>query len=234
MVGAIIQVAAYLLVAAGGEAVQRDWIKQNAPGAPYYVECKRGRFTLVGFETLNDARDYAISSTITDSYRWNEKPEDRTAKIFENGGRHLETYIAGVPQSNYDGVDAVLTKREKDTQRALILQNGAVARGFPYYIYVESYIYNAFVTLPLYLAANTFDQAKEYAVRTTIGLYKMNGQLGDNKIKIFERGGKHIETIIGGFPEEEYNRMVTERKKKEGNKEVKVVTSGGWDSSKMR
>jgi len=233
MVGAIIQVIVTLVQATVAEAEAKKRIGEGAKSAPYYVECPRGRFSIIGFDDLRYAREYAVASTLSNTYRWNEKSEDRIAKIFENGGKLIETYVCGLPQGEYEKIEADPGDKEKSYLQAVIDRNTSIVRSnYPYY--VETHMYDHITTIPIYLGATSLEQATKYAINYTIGLYKMNGQLSDKSISVFERGGRLVEKYIGGFPEAEYNRLKAEKESKEGKKEVKVVTSGGWDPSKMR
>jgi len=94
----------------------------------------------------------------------------------------------------------------------------------PYYVEY----YHTFLVA---VGVQTLEEAISFAIDETTGLYKMNGQLNERTVRIFEKGGRLIETYISGFPEEEYKRLKAERELKD---EVKVIGSGGWDPSKMR
>ena len=67
---------------------------------------------------------------------------------------------------------------------------------------------------PLVHGFHDLEDAKKHAVKHTVGMYRMNGQLNDKAAKIFENGGKLIETIISGLTEKEYNDIKAKRKNK--------------------
>ena len=102
----------------------------------------------------------------------------------------------------------------------------AAARKSPFY--VES---SDSKDEPFVYGFHYFDDAKKHAVRQTVGMYRMNGQLNDNEAKIFEKGGKLVETIISGLTEKEYNEIKAKRENKE-EKQVKSVTAFTWNPSK--
>ena len=83
----------------------------------------------------------------------------------------------------------------------------------------DPYYVEYYHTFLLTVGVQTLEEAREFAVSETTGLYKMNGQLNERTVKIFERGGKHIETYISGFPEAEYNRLKAEQEGKNEKKE---------------
>jgi len=98
------------------------------------------------------------------------------------------------------------------------------ARKRPYYVENAYFEGN-----PVVHGFDDLKSARKYAVNHTAGTYRMNGQLNDMEAKIFENGGKYIETIISGLSESEYNEI----KAKQGSKEekpVKSVVSFSWNA----
>jgi hypothetical protein len=106
-------------------------------------------------------------------------------------------------------------------------------RNRPYYV-EKFYNKNQDVIV---LGFDILKNAKKHALEQTTGTYHMNGRLNDKEAKIFERGGKHIETYISGFPESEYNeikeRQTRERAERKDVK-IKSVVSFAWNYSKKQ
>ena len=97
------------------------------------------------------------------------------------------------------------------------------ARSKPYY--VEEFYYEG---EPLVHGFDTFDEAKKHALKRTAGMYPLNGQLNDKEAKIYETGGKLVETVTSGLSESKYNEIKAERESKGGT--GKVVSSFTWRS----
>ncbi|MDR0334768.1 MAG: hypothetical protein LBH69_02645 [Methanomassiliicoccaceae archaeon] len=83
---------------------------------------------------------------------------------------------------------------------------------------------------PLVHGFINLSDAKKHAVKHTVGMYRMNGQLNDKEAKIFEKGGKLIERVISGLSESEYNGIKAEREAKQDKPATKAVTSFSWNS----
>jgi len=96
-----------------------------------------------------------------------------------------------------------------------------ILKKFPYCVeYYHAY--------PIIGGFNDLKSARKFALDNTIGLYRINGQLNERKARIFENG-KHIETIISGFTESEYNKIKAEQETNEGES-VKSVVSFSWNA----
>jgi hypothetical protein len=223
----VLQLILMAVVVASVEVEARRLIKENAKETPYYVTYPKGRFPIAGFWSLEDAREYAILTPRSKAISWNKESDDGKVKIFERGGKHIETYIDGYLESEYPGIGArsrvnSTWKMGSPSRRTeLVMRNG-----LPYYVEQDDMTLGAF----------TLKEAKGYAVSTTAGLYRLNGQLSVKTVKIFEKGGKHIETIIDGMSESEYNEVKAKRGNEEENEKepIKAVMSFGWNSAKMR
>ncbi|MCL2143358.1 MAG: hypothetical protein FWH44_03760 [Methanomassiliicoccaceae archaeon] len=120
-------------------------------------------------------------------------------------------------------MSAMLTPVEHFT---LLASGGTIGHNDePYYVEAPA----AWVSLWV-ASFNNFKDARKFAVNYTRGMSKINGQLNDRCVKIYENGGKLIETIISGLPESEYN-AIKERQAKESMEqgtEIKSVVSFGW------
>ena len=99
----------------------------------------------------------------------------------------------------------------------------------PYYIEIPMVYFDDFI----YIGFDDIEGAIKFGVKHTRGLYALNGQLNDMRVKIFKNGGEHVETVISGLPEAEYNRIKAERESKESGS-VKAVTSFSWSSAPRR
>ncbi|MCL2143354.1 MAG: hypothetical protein FWH44_03740 [Methanomassiliicoccaceae archaeon] len=82
------------------------------------------------------------------------------------------------------------------------------------------------------IVVHGFDNLKDaraYAVKHTVGMYRMNGVLNDNVARIFV-SGTHTETIRSGLTESEYEKAADERKDDgAGKKEAGSVVSFSWN-----
>ena len=97
------------------------------------------------------------------------------------------------------------------------------ARTFPYYVeFSRTGVYGY----------DELENAIWGAKHLTIGTYHFNGVLSKREAKIFENGGKLLETIKGGFTESEYNR-IKEMQENEGADEEETVSvqSFKWSNS---
>jgi hypothetical protein len=82
---------------------------------------------------------------------------------------------------------------------------------------------------PCTFLCDTLEYARKKAACRSSLLYSLNGQLNDMEARIFEKGGKHIETYKSGLPEAEYNMIKEEKEKEDENKpETKSVISFSW------
>ena len=84
----------------------RSEVEERARKMSYHVKCARAVFPLVGFHTLNEAREYAAEQTRSEPFRWNERSDNRLAKIYRNEGTLVETYISGFPEEEYNRLTA--------------------------------------------------------------------------------------------------------------------------------
>jgi len=211
----------------GGKIIeQRKEVREHASETLYYVECPRALYPLVGFDTLRDAREYAVLGTRSEAYRWMERHEDRIAKIFKKGGEQIETYIGGFPEEEYADIGDDLQCGEEWCIGTMSEQTSmAVCKEVPFTIK-----FGDLYSFP----AETLDAARKIAVANTVGLYKLNGQLNDNKAVILDSCGNIIETYVSGLPEAEYDNIAEERKAGQEKKEMRTVSSFRWDASKMR
>jgi len=204
-----------------------NMIAKNANNLHYYVESPGAEFSPVGFVTLEDAREYAILETGTLQHYRVQRPEDRIAKIFEKEGKHIETYVCGRPEAEYHSIknEEERKVKPKSFQASVLARNELIVRNnFQYYVVRDG----------IAQGGNTLEAARKFAsLFDARGMYRMNGQLNEKEIKIFERGGKLIETYRSGLTEAEYNAAKAKQETKE-EKPVKAVTSFSWNSDKMR
>jgi len=74
---------------------------QNKPDAPYYIEYNTP-MEKYGFDTLDEAKKFAVMLTENDSHSMSLRSVSKEAKIFEKNGTFVVTYKNGRPQAGAD------------------------------------------------------------------------------------------------------------------------------------
>jgi len=69
---------------------------ENNPNAPYYMEYGTDKYA---FNSLDDAKKFAVMLTSNDSHSMSLKNISKEAKIFEKDGTFVVTYKNGRPQT---------------------------------------------------------------------------------------------------------------------------------------
>ncbi|MCL2143357.1 MAG: hypothetical protein FWH44_03755 [Methanomassiliicoccaceae archaeon] len=174
---------------------------------------------VTGFDTLEGARRYALNSTVG-MYNLNGVLSDHEAKIFERGGKYIETIIGGFPESEYN-----MMRGCQSSEKTGETENNGTEYMGPYRAELIH------LNMPNVSRVYNLEVALKAAADLTRGTFKLNGQLSDRYVKIFDKNGDLVETIIGGFTESEYN-AIKERQAKEKAEnekaEVKSVVSFSW------
>ena len=91
------------------------------------------------------------------------------------------------------------------------------------------YVENEYLGGTVVHGFDTLKDARSYAKKHTVGMYRMNGILNDNVAMIFDKG-VYIETIRSGLTESEFEASAGKGNVDDGEgKEKKSVVSFSWD-----
>jgi len=160
------------------------------------------------FSTMEHARKFATSKHLVFSFDEKavlETKADLKAQILDENWRLLETYSGGSAVSESDIMVQILNEKKELWNRRARFRRPEMNGRFTLAVTADC-IHGCIYPIPIVTCCyEKIEDARKEAIRSTIPhMYKLNGQLTDQRADILDSEMRLLETYISGFPEAKY------------------------------